>query len=184
MRFAFIQTQLASTEAAQLHWSAGILCRILGVSRSGYWACQRRQRQPLSEIQQSKRQAESRLRLQIRAAHRKGRCYYGSPRVQDELRDLGILGIHVSRKRVARLMREEGLVGRSRVRRCVQTTDSRYSYQVANNLLERRFTPQQVARPNRFMVWRHHLFADCQRVGLPCYGQRLILTTCLGLGAR
>ena len=56
----------------------------------------------------------------------------------------------MSRKRVARLMREEGLVGRSRARRRVQTTDSRHSYRVADNLLERRFRPKQVARPNRF----------------------------------
>jgi transposase InsO family protein len=119
----------------------------LGVSRSGYWAWQQRQRQPLGVVQQAKQQAESCLRLQIRAAHRKGRCYYSSPRVQDELRDQGI---YVSRKRVARLMREEGLVGRSRARRRVQTTDSRHSYRVADNLLERRFTPQEVACPNRF----------------------------------
>lgn len=67
--------------------------------------------------------------------------------VQDELRGQGI---RVSRKRVARLMREEGLVGRSRARCRVQTTDSRHSYRVANNLLERRFRPQEVARPHRF----------------------------------
>ncbi len=42
------------------------------------------------------------------------------------------------------------MVGRSRARRRVQTTDSRHSYLVADNLLERRFTPQEVARPNRF----------------------------------
>ena len=47
-------------------------------------------------------------------------------------------------------MREERLVGRSRARRRVQTTDSRHSYRVAGNLLERRFGPQEVARPNRF----------------------------------
>lgn len=87
------------------------------------------------------------MRLQIRAAHRKGRGYYGSPRVQDELRDQGIA---VNLKRVARLMREEGLKGRSRVRRRVSTTDSRHSYRVADNLLERRFSSQEVARPNRF----------------------------------
>jgi putative transposase len=46
-------------------------------------------------------------------------------------------------------MREEGLIGRSRARRRVQTTDSRHSFRVADNLLERRFTPQEVARPNR-----------------------------------
>ena len=147
MIFAFIQRQLATPEAAKVHWSAIALCRILGVSRSGYWAWQRRQKHPLSAVQQVRQQAESCLRLQIGAAYRRGRCYYGSPRVQDELRDQGI---RVSRKRVACLMKEEGLVGRSRARRRVQTTDSRHSYRVAENLLERRFTPQEVARPDRF----------------------------------
>ncbi len=147
MKFAFIHTQLASTQDAPSHWGVGTLCRILGVSRSGYWAWQGRHRQPLSAAQQTRQQAESCLRLLIRAAHRRGRGYYGSPRVHDELRDQSI---RVSRKRVAQLMREEGLVGRSRARRRVQTTDSRHSYRVADNLLKRRFTPQQVARPNRF----------------------------------
>ncbi len=111
MKFAFIQTQLASTETMHSHWSAGALCRILSVSRSGYWAWQRRQKQPLSAVQQARQQAESCLRLQIGAAHRKGRCYYGSPRpwgtrfrMNYAIRASG----RVSRKRVARLMREEG----------------------------------------------------------------------------
>lgn len=147
MKFAFIQTQLATLEATQSHWSAIALCRILSVSRSGYAAWKQRQKQPPSAQQQAKQQTESCLRLQIRAAHRRGRGYYGSPRVQDELRDQGI---YVNLKRVARLMREEGLSGRSRVRRRVSTTDSRHSYRVADNLLSRRFTPQEVARPNRF----------------------------------
>lgn len=138
MKFAFIQ------EHGQ-PWPVGALCRILGVSRSGYGAWCRRQCQAATATQKGR--AEARLRLQIRAAHRKGRQYYGSPRVHDELREQGI---RVSRKRVARLMREEGLVGRSRARRRVQTTNSQHSYPVANNLLERRFTPQQVGRPNRF----------------------------------
>ena len=114
---------------------------------SGYGAWQRRQNQPPSPRQQKRQRAESKLRGQIRAAHRKGRSYYASPRVYDELRDQGI---GVSRKRIARLMRDEGLVGRSRARRRTQTTDSRHHYAVANNLLERRFAPPEVERPNRF----------------------------------
>jgi transposase InsO family protein len=140
MKFAFMQEY-------GLLWPVGALCRILGISRSGYAAWCRRQCQAPTPHQQEKRQAEARLRLQIRAAHCKGRRYYGSPRVHDELR---AQGVRVSRKRVARLMREEGLVGRSRARRCVRTTDSRHGYLVANNLLERRFAPQEVQRPNRF----------------------------------
>ena len=140
MKFAFIQEH-------EQRWPVGALCRILGVSRSGYAAWCRRRYQAPTPHQQEKRQAEARLRLQIRAAHRKGRHYYGSPRVHDELREQGL---RVSRKRVARLMREEGLVGRRRARRRVRTTDSRHGHLVANNLLERRFAPQQVQRANRF----------------------------------
>lgn len=152
MKFAFIHTQLATPEAVQSRWSAVALCRILGVSRSGYAAWKQRQRQPPSAQQQAKQQAEACLRLQIRAAHRRGRGYgrplgRRSPRVQDELCDQGIW---VNLKRVARLMQEEGLRGRSPARRRVSTTDSRHSYRVADNLLERRFSPQEVARPNRF----------------------------------
>ena len=145
MKFAFIQEHGPQGHAQP--WPMGILCRILGVSRSGYAAWCRRRSQPTTPRQQEKRQAEARLRLQIRAAHRTGRHYYGSPRVYDELREQGI---RVSRKRVAQLMREEGLVGRSRARRRVATTDSRHTQLVANNLLERRFAPQQVEHPNRF----------------------------------
>ncbi len=110
MKFAFIQ------EHGQ-PWPVGTLCRILGVSRSGYAVWCRRSNQAPSLRQQEKQQAEARLRLQIRVAHRTGRHYYGSPRVYDELREQGI---RVSRKRVAQLMREEGLVGRSRARRRVR----------------------------------------------------------------
>ena len=85
--------------------------------------------------------------MQIRAAYRKGRSYYGSPRVYDELRDQGVC---VSRKRVAYLMRDESLVGRSRAPRRITTTDSRHRYPVAANLLERRFSRQEVGGLNRF----------------------------------
>jgi transposase len=128
MKFAFIQTQLATPESAHACWSAVALCCILGVSRSGYAAWKRQQKQSPTAQRQAKQQADSCLRLQIRAAHRRGRGYYGSPRVQDELRDQGI---RVNLKRVARLMREEGLSGRSRARRRVSTTDARHSHQVA-----------------------------------------------------
>ncbi len=148
MKFAFIHTQLATPQKPYNRTGVLSPSAAFWVFRAAVMsAWKRRQKQPLSAQQQAKQQAEGCLRLQIRAAHRRGRCYYGSPRVQDELRDQGI---HVSRKRVARLMREEGLVGRSRARRRVQTTDSRHNHRVADNLLERRFAPQEVARPNRF----------------------------------
>ncbi len=153
MKFMFIQAQLkhkpqvTGPAAHRKRPTAGVLCRMLGVSRSGYAAWCVRQGRPPSAARQEKQQAAARLRLAIRAAHRTGRGYYGSPRVRDELR---AAGIRVSRKRVARLMQQEGLVGRSRGRRAVQTTHSRHALPVAPNLLERRFAPQEVARLNRF----------------------------------
>ena len=130
-------------------WKAARLCRILGVSRSGYAAWHKRQSQPPWPRQQE----EARLVLQIRAAHRKGRHYYGnygSPRVWDELREQGIQGIGLSRKRVAGLMPQQGLRGRCRGRRVLPTTDWRHALPVAPNLLARRFAPQQIGRLNRF----------------------------------
>ena len=139
MRFDFIQ------QIRQQHpqWRAAALCHILGVSRSGYAAWHRRQGQPPS----SRQQEEARLVLHIRAAHRKGRHYYGSPRVYDELRDQGIA---TSRKRVARLMKQEGLIGRSRGPSRLSTTDSRHAWPVAANLLARCFAPGEIGSMNRF----------------------------------
>jgi len=139
MRFDFIE------QVRQQHpqWRIGALCRILAVSRSGYAAWHQRQRQAPALRQQ----AEAQLMLHIRAAHRKGRSYYGSPRVYDELREQGIV---TSRKRVARLMKQAGLVGRSRRRRRLSTTDSRHALPVATNLLARCFTPEEIGATNRF----------------------------------
>lgn len=134
MKFAFIHTQIATSHDQRTGWTVSALCRILCVSRSGYGAWQRRQHQVPTQAQQTKLQEEARLMLLIRAAYRKGRCYYGSPRVYDELRDQGI---HISRKRVARLMQQEKLVGRSRRRGRIATTDSRHTHPVAGNLLDR-----------------------------------------------
>ena len=73
----------------------------------------------------------------IRHIHAESRRTYGSPRVYAELRDRGE---HTSRKRIARLMKHVGLVGRQR-RRFVHTTDSRHGFRVAPNVLARQFSP-------------------------------------------
>jgi transposase InsO family protein len=143
MKFAFIQEM----QPQQPTWPVTALCQVLQVSRSGYGAWCPRQREPLSVHQQARQQQEARLLLPIRVAYPKGRCYYGSPRVYDQLRDQGI---RTSRKRVAPLMQEDGLVGRSRAPRRVQTTHWQHNLPVAPNLLARRFAPQEVQRPNRF----------------------------------
>ena len=122
MKFAFIQA-----EKAEL--GVGRLCRALGVSRAGFYAWQRRP--PSAHDVQ-----DERLKVLVREAHQLGRGYYGSPRVHRALKKRHVL---VSRKRVVRLMQEEGLVGRKRRRfRC--TTDSKHTLPVATNLLDRDFT--------------------------------------------
>ena len=134
-------------------WPVKLLCRVLGVSRSGYALFCKRQSSSYCTSQRSGAAlnaaalSDTALLLHIRAAYRRGRCYSGSPRVYDDLREHDI---RTSRKRIARLMKQNGLVGRSRARRKVTTTDSRHRLPVAENLLARRFSPEEVGRPNRF----------------------------------
>jgi len=81
----------------------------------------------------------------IRAAHKAGRSAYGSPRVVRALREQGQ---HVGKKRVERLMRREGIVGRKRKKFCI-TTDSRHADPIAPNILHRDFAS---ALPNAAWV--------------------------------
>ncbi len=131
MRFRFI-------EAEKALYPIRLLCRCLAVSRSGYYAWRKR---PVS----ARVKQDARLRVEISAAHSASRRTYGSPRI---LRDLREDGHRVSRKRVARLMRELGLEGR-RKRRFRATTDSQHRFPVAPNLLERDF---DVEAPNTAWV--------------------------------
>jgi len=105
------------------------LCRNLDVSRSGYhkWRCT-----PPSE----RRREDERLGAEIRAIHRRVDKRYGSPRVHAELL---AQGRNVGRKRVARIMRQNGLRGLAR-RRFRRTTDSAHRHPIAPNLLEQNFT--------------------------------------------
>jgi transposase InsO family protein len=128
--FAFI----ASKEVA---FPVETMCRVLEVSRSGYYAWKKRP-------EPAKRKQDARLAVEIVSAHQRSRGIYGSPRVH---RDLKARGLRVGRKRVERLMRESGLRGRAK-RRFVCTTDSNHALPVAPNLLDRRF---EVDAPNR--VW-------------------------------
>ena len=127
MRFRFV-------EAEKAHYPIRLMCRCLAVSRSGYYAW--RKRSPSARATRDRH-----LKVEIAASHRASRRTYGSPRV---LRDLRAEGHRISRKRVARLMRELGLEGR-RKRRFVTTTDSKHRFPVAANVLMRDF---DVAEPN------------------------------------
>lgn len=105
-----------------------LMCRVLEVSPSGYYVW--RTRSPsLHAI------ADERLLLNVRIAFRRSRATYGAPRVHQDLR---AEGTRVGKKRVARLMREDGLVARHRKRR-VRTTDSAHTHPIAPNRLDRHF---------------------------------------------
>lgn len=104
------------------------MCELLAVSRSGFYAWSSRPESP-------RKRQDRRLAVEIRAHFRASRGSYGSPRILLDLRDQGV---RVGRKRVARLMREEGIRACGR-RRFHGTTDSTHGLPVAPNLLDRAF---------------------------------------------
>jgi putative transposase len=91
----------AFVEAEKAHFPVTILCRLLGVSRSGYYAWRKR---PPS----ARAWADQALSRQIRTVHERSRGTYGAPRIWADLRETGVV---CSRKRVARLLRLAGLQG-------------------------------------------------------------------------
>jgi putative transposase len=121
MRFAFIAVEKA-------RYPVTVLCRVLAVSRSGFYAWSRRG-------ESTRQRANRLLRPIIRAEHLASRGTYGSPRLQVALR---ARGHRVGRNRLARLMREDGLQARRR-RRFRVTTNSNHHRPVAPNRLDRRF---------------------------------------------
>ena len=106
-----------------------MICRALQVSASGYYAW-------LSRPESVRTQEDRRLKVFIEAAHTRGRGAYGSPRVHAELK---ANGIKTSRKRVARLMKDEQLFGRP-PQRWTRTTSSDPQGAIAENLLNQRFS--------------------------------------------
>jgi putative transposase len=121
--------------------SIAALCRHLAVSPSGYYDWQQRREHPGPRAV-----ADQKLAGQITAIFADSRQTYGSPRIQQEL---GKQGHHHGRKRIARLMRAQGLCGRQKVRYRVRTTDSNHDHPIAPNRLAQR--PQATA-PNQIWV--------------------------------
>jgi transposase InsO family protein len=115
--------------------------------------------------------ADERLMLNVRVAHQQSGGSYGAPRIHRELR---AEGIRVGKKRVARLMRQDGLHGRRVTRRAVRTTESSHAYPIAPNLLNRQFEVNGVL--NR--VWVSDLTYMPTREGW------LYLATVLDLASR
>ena len=128
MKFAFI-------EAEKAHYPVEVMCRVLGVSRSGLYARRCRKESPRAREDRT-------LLVRIREAHLSSRRTYGSPRVHAELREKGFI---VGRNRVARLMQLDGLKGRQR-RRYVHTTQVDPGLPVAPNTLARAFSPSEPDR--------------------------------------
>jgi putative transposase len=122
-----------------------MMCRVLEVSRSGYYAWKRRPK--------SRRAAENEaLLVRIREAYAVGRKNYGSPRVLGELQ---AQGIKAGRHRVARLMRDNGIRAKTAKRYRV-TTKSDHGHAVAANVLDRRFrtkTPDEAWVSDISYVW-------------------------------
>jgi putative transposase len=111
----------------QAAYPIATMCRLLGVSPSGYYAWTKR-------TPSRRTQADAVVLSHIRAAHAASHGTYGAPRIHAELR---ANGVHVGRKRVARLMATAGLTGVSR-RRFVRTT-VRGSGRQAPDLVDRKF---------------------------------------------
>jgi len=104
-RFAFVDREKALYDVA-------VLCRLMKVSRSGFYAW-------LSRPRCDRALADEVLTEQIREAFNANCQVYGSPRIHTELADQGV---HVGRKRVARLMRQDGIVGCHRRKRSFSIT--------------------------------------------------------------
>jgi transposase InsO family protein len=146
VRFQFIAAEKA-------RYPIQVLCRCLGVTRSGYYAWRQR---PLS----ARARQDARLVLRVQLAHAESRRTYGRPRLVKALREAGIA---ISGKRVARLMRSAGLVARGRrpFRRS-PLVDATAAY--APNRLRRRFTDRRRRQP----VWAADITTCWTRAGW-CY---------------
>jgi putative transposase len=121
-------------EGRRSDYPIAVMCRVLGVSRSGYYAWVER---PVSDTAQRR----EKLRTQIREIHAEMKGRYGSPRLTVELNERGI-GCCVNT--VSRAMKAQGIRAKT-VKRFVRTTDSRHRLPVAENVLDRDFSP---AEPN------------------------------------
>jgi putative transposase len=142
-----------------------LMCRVLEVSPSGYYASLKRPPSWHALIDEV-------LMARVRIIHAESGETYGAPRVHLELQ---AEGLPASPKRVARLMREEGLVARPRKAPRVCTTDSKHDHPIAPNLLARQFDVNGVAL-NR--VWVADMTYIPTREGM------LYLATVLDLGSR
>ena len=119
-----------------------LMCRVLEVAPSGFYAAATRP--PTRHAER-----DVALTARVRAVHKASNRRYGAPRVH---RELMADGDRVGRKRVARIMRTEGLVGRCRRRYRPPTTVAGEGSGIAPNVLDRRVAPSEVSALNRAWV--------------------------------
>jgi putative transposase len=110
-------------------WPVGVICRVLGVARSGFYAWLRR-------TPSARRRRRQELAVKIRAIHHDHRRVYGSPRVH---KALTAGGEKVCRNTVASIMRGHGIRAKKKARFTPRTTESRHASPIAPNTLDRRF---------------------------------------------
>jgi transposase InsO family protein len=124
MKFFFIAAKASDYPVA---W----MCRRLEVSCSGFYRWSKAEESPRAH-------RDKQLGTMIRALHAATDGTYGSPRITRELKADGEA---VGRKRVARVMRENGLSGQA-PRRFRRTTDSKHDHPIAENIVARDFNPE------------------------------------------
>lgn len=122
MRYAFVACE-------RTRFPVRLLCRMLDVSASGFYDHLKRQARPRPD-------PDARLRADVQKIHAASRRTYGRPRM---LKALRAVAHAVGHKRVARLMREEGLRGKRKGEFKPRTTDSGHTSRLAENVLDRRF---------------------------------------------
>ena len=123
-------------KANQHQHSVEKMCKVFKVSRSGYYRSLKRQ--------PSKRALERQQIIgEIKRIYMSSNQRYGSPKITSDLRDMGWI---VSRPRIARMMRSEGIKSIVNKKFRGTTTDSRHSYPVAENLLNRDFYASDISQ--------------------------------------
>jgi putative transposase len=115
------------------------MCRVLDVSKSGYYAWKNRK-------PSARKLEEERIKVAIRAAHERGRGTYGPEKIQDELAEVEQMEVGLNRiKRLRRQMK----IRCKQVKKYKATTDSNHNLPVAPNLLDQDFV---VSSPNKAWV--------------------------------
>ncbi len=127
-------------ELAMEQQDVGRCCKVLKVSRGGYYGWLVR-----PESQRATKNAE--LARQIRLHWEKSRGTYGAPRIMDQLKKTNV---NVGKRRVARIMRENGIQGAGKRKFKVVTTDSNHDLPIADRVFETEKAAEQVTEPNQF----------------------------------